>query len=238
MIISGTIVDQETADPTPYAQVYLMKRPAGTLSNLEGNFQIEVSDRDATDTLMFSYLGYSKIKIPVSRYIASQIRTVQMNAETFALQELVIRPKTAREYVEQAVRNTPKHYKTHDYNSTLFSREVGRINGEYLRLNESILKGYFSPIVGGGDDTSRISVLGFREFENKALLERGRGNLEEKKALYESLINLFVDFSPYVLWDSTFTRAWYEDEKRFDKVHFEHGQVLKDGKSNVDHYDA
>jgi len=60
MIISGTIVDQETADPTPYAQVYLMKRPAGTLSNLEGNFQIEVSDRDATDTLMFSYLGYYK----------------------------------------------------------------------------------------------------------------------------------------------------------------------------------
>ena len=93
MELTGVIVDKETGDPIPYAQVMLMMRPAGTLSNLEGEFRINVSDRDATDTLIFMYLGYSKMKIPVSKYIASKISKIEMSTETFLLKELVVNLK-------------------------------------------------------------------------------------------------------------------------------------------------
>lgn len=192
-----------------------------------------MSDRDASDTLMFSFLGYSKMKIPVSKYIASKVERIAMSRETFELKELVIKPKTAREYVEIAVNNTPKHYKTNDYNSMLFNREVVKINGEYLMLNESILKGYFAPIIGGGEDTSRIEILAYREYENKSLLGKSDEELEERMTLYESLLNVFVDFSAYRMWDSTLTRQWFEDKRKYDDVYFEHGEVLRDGDVNI-----
>lgn len=126
-----------------------------------------------------------------------------------------------------------ERYKTHDYNSTLFNRGVVRNNGEYLMLNESILKGYFAPIVGGGEDTSRIAIMAFREYENKSLLGKDDEDVEDRMALYKSLINLFVDFSPYQMRDSTLTRKWHEKPSRYDDVYFEHGEVYMDGDVKV-----
>lgn len=210
--LNGLIVDKESGDVMPYAQVQISSRAFGTLSNLEGVFELQLLASDLNDTLEFSYLGYTKLKIPVQDYLYSNISKVAMSKEVYAIKELVIKPKTAREYVQIAIQNTPKYYTSYDVNSTLFAREVVRINGQYLRLNEAILKGFFTSFSAEtpSEDTSRIKILAYREYENTALLESGTGDLEEKKMLYESLLNFFVDFSAYRLFDSTFTRNWYE----------------------------
>ncbi|PSR03259.1 MAG: hypothetical protein BRD50_06100 [Bacteroidetes bacterium SW_11_45_7] len=63
--ITGRVIDDQTQEPVPFANVYLQGTSIGTTTDQEGYYTIETSQK--ADTIICSAVGYSKIKKSVAR---------------------------------------------------------------------------------------------------------------------------------------------------------------------------
>lgn len=61
--VSGLTLDAETAEPLPYANIVILGRQKGAVSNSEGYFVLDARNMTPGDTVIFSYLGYESLKI-------------------------------------------------------------------------------------------------------------------------------------------------------------------------------
>ncbi len=88
-IISGTIYDETTRDLMPGASVYLDGTNIGTVSDLHGKFELEISNSKGS-SLIISYLGYAPVLIhPAEIKNRSEI---YMQKGSYQLKEVVLEP--------------------------------------------------------------------------------------------------------------------------------------------------
>lgn len=81
--LSGIVVDSEASLPLQNANVYLTENKTGTYSDSQGKFTLkEISE---SDTLIISYLGYKKLRLPVSQI---------QNNQTFYLERIILPSQT------------------------------------------------------------------------------------------------------------------------------------------------
>jgi len=72
--LNGRIEDLQTHKALPYATLEVFSLKTGTIADRNGDFKLTVSSANlVVDTLIFSCLGYEKIKIPMAVYISSQL---------------------------------------------------------------------------------------------------------------------------------------------------------------------
>lgn len=84
IFVSGRIVD-ETGEPIPGVTIQLPNTPTGTVSDTAGNFQLIVP-KDKQETLIASYLGMKKSKIPLKENAGD----IMMESDDMALNEVVV----------------------------------------------------------------------------------------------------------------------------------------------------
>ena len=82
--ITGKVMD-ENGNPLAGVNVSIKDAPAGTITDLKGNYQITVGDQDKV--LVFSITGYSTVEQKITD---RSIINVTMKPETIALQELMV----------------------------------------------------------------------------------------------------------------------------------------------------
>lgn len=56
--LKGTVVNARTAEPVPFANIGILNKNVGTVTNEDGTFQLDVSKLAANDTLRVSCIGY------------------------------------------------------------------------------------------------------------------------------------------------------------------------------------
>ena len=83
--ISGTITDQETGDPLIGATILVKGTTIGTVSDLDGQYNINVPD--GRNTLQFSYTGYAPQETEIG---ASSIVDVQLGSDIAQLSEVLV----------------------------------------------------------------------------------------------------------------------------------------------------
>ena len=84
--VSGVIVDAETGETLPGVNIQIEGRNVGTVTDLYGNYTIEIPDRHGT-VLLFSYVGFHTQRIPVE----DQIRIdVSLSADIQSLDEVIV----------------------------------------------------------------------------------------------------------------------------------------------------
>ncbi len=80
LFVSGTLLDQKTAQPIPYANIYNQSNGQGTLSNLDGYFVL--GNVKASDTIVISFIGYEKtLLIPSQSIIDTTLRLAQKHEQ-------------------------------------------------------------------------------------------------------------------------------------------------------------
>ena len=140
--ISGTVVDADTGETLPFAQIYFLKSTTskgmvpsevGTTSDIDGNFSI--SNTSGYTTLHFQMLGYKTEMLTLRK---GQTRTnvkVKMTPDVYGLQDIVVTPKNRKrdykrkgnpavELIKNVIANKDKHcVKTADqYTAKSYSR--------------------------------------------------------------------------------------------------------------------
>lgn len=133
--IEGIVVDENNIS-LPYVSLRIGAQ-ATTISNSEGSFTLEFTDNQLRDSLIVSYIGYKRIKIPLSDlHTGLKIKLVP---DITSLNEIVIRQLTAEAIITNAMNNVPENYDTRPFEMTGFYREVGRIDSNYLSFAEAAL---------------------------------------------------------------------------------------------------
>lgn len=93
-IISGTVTDANTGDPIPYVSVLLKGTTVGTITNNNGNFNIETTVQ--VSEIRFSFLGYEAETRDIKRGVAQTVN-VRLKLSSITLDEVTVKPGR-REY--------------------------------------------------------------------------------------------------------------------------------------------
>ncbi len=137
--ISGKVIDQETKQALPFANLQIEKTNIGTSTNAEGDFKLVVSSRYRSSTLLVSYIGYGIRKISLASFPSVQI--IRLKAEDRQLREVVIMPDSSLlVFLREAFNSIEKNYARKPYEFEGFYRESLKIaDGKYLYFGEAQL---------------------------------------------------------------------------------------------------
>lgn len=94
--IQGRILNKETQEPVPYANIGISNSNVGTLSNLDGSFSIPIPNKFIRDTLIFSALGFTKKAIPIQFISQNEKVTVFLFERTTLLNSVTISERRQR----------------------------------------------------------------------------------------------------------------------------------------------
>ncbi|MFZ1694741.1 MAG: carboxypeptidase-like regulatory domain-containing protein, partial [Flavobacteriales bacterium] len=105
--VSGTVTDAVTGETLPSVNILFRDSRVGTTTNIDGQYSIDTYY--ATDSLIFSFIGYVPRKVAVRRDKA-QVIDVKLDPSATALDEVVIKPSgenPAFEILRRVVRSKP-----------------------------------------------------------------------------------------------------------------------------------
>lgn len=83
--ITGTILDNESQEPLPGANVVIKGTSQGAVTDFDGNYEIEVASKD--EILVFSFFGFESQEIQVGE---QTVINVSLIADTESLDEVVV----------------------------------------------------------------------------------------------------------------------------------------------------
>lgn len=147
IVLNGSVHEQGTNAPVPFANVWVTGYAYGTSTNADGHFEIRLNrNLFGTDhTLSFSCIGYKSKEIPLKS--PGGTLNVTLQSLTTELPELVVysqkvrkkRAAQARRLVHRAMTRIPKNYARQDYLLNTFYRHYCSENDNYVRLIESAM---------------------------------------------------------------------------------------------------
>ncbi len=85
IVVQGAVTEEETGEPLIGVSILIKGTNNGTVTDLDGNYQIEV---DKVSTLIFSYIGYETVEQPINirnglnNVNLSQLRKVYFGADS------------------------------------------------------------------------------------------------------------------------------------------------------------
>ena len=69
LILSGKIIDANTTETIPFANIRTQKKGAGTVSNEHGEFELHLPQSANKDTLIVSCIGYNYLAVSTTAKI-------------------------------------------------------------------------------------------------------------------------------------------------------------------------
>lgn len=89
--VKGKVVDAKTDEPLVYVNIGVVGTASGTITNIQGDFVLDVSKHSNNSILRFSMIGYNSIEFPI-RKLEDESVTVELVKSTTVLEDVVIKP--------------------------------------------------------------------------------------------------------------------------------------------------
>ena len=96
-IINGEVVDAQTKEPLPYANIVLLSKNKGVTTNEDGFYTFDITG-DTEDILLISYLGYAIQEIPLKQYsnsVGNELN-IELTENSSLIDEVVLDVKKAK----------------------------------------------------------------------------------------------------------------------------------------------
>jgi len=139
--IMGTVVDEETKQPIPFANLVLSGISVGATTDFEGRYSIETRN-PKIDTLVITYIGYETKKIAVTKNIFQQV-DIELNPSGIMLNEVEILPGEnpaeviLRKIIANKENNNRQHFDSYQYE--VYSKVQFDINNVNEKLKDKKL---------------------------------------------------------------------------------------------------
>lgn len=137
--VTGILTDEQTSRPLPGASISIYRgdRTTGAITNADGKFSFAGT---AVDSVKFSMIGYGSILINgVALKNMGQLQ-LKMKPVLVTMEEVVIRPMTAKEIVEASIEKTMAMLANADFENKVFYREVIKDGENYFSVAEAIFR--------------------------------------------------------------------------------------------------
>jgi len=163
IIVSGKIIDESTRKPVPFANICLVGKSLGSVSNMNGEFIIKFPAYMQNDSLGISCIGYRTFMEPLDNVLNRKI--FELQTEYIPIQEVIIRKTEPLYLIKTAIKKIPDNYNINPSILTSFYRETIEHGSKYLSITESVLQTYKSGYAINNDN-DLIKVLKGRKSQN------------------------------------------------------------------------
>ena len=139
--IKGNIANEATKEKIPFVSIQLLNSHIGTQSNADGHYILKVPNNKTSDTVVFSALGYKKMKIIVSDL--RKQRHIQLTPHALDLKEVTIKDfASPQSLLDEVLRRIPQNYHSTPTVSTFFFRDWSMANDSLYLFYESLTDVY------------------------------------------------------------------------------------------------
>ena len=210
--IKGTLLDLDKKTVLPYANIVVLHKNTGTITNEKGQFSLNIADLNKKDTISFQYIGYETKNLTIKQLDNSTV--VFLKENTYNLKEIFvfssnIDPKTI---VKKVLENKHANYKTNSTKNQTFIRrrfvsDIDKIDikfkkSSFSQLNEKMIDLierklprhsisytdflgdlYFSNIKS---DSSRIKI---NPIKMVSLKDKDLADIEQLESVFENLLS-------------------------------------------------
>lgn len=143
LIVSGRVIDAETYEPLAYATIGIEGEAFGTITNLAGEFDLNIPQVYHHKELKISTLGYEDYKIDINTAAKQNILLVLLKPGQTVLDEVMIsKDLSAKNLLEIAIARIEGNYPMTPTEMEGFYRDVKNVNDEYVGLIEAAVKIY------------------------------------------------------------------------------------------------
>ncbi len=91
-VISGVVINEKNGETIEYANIGIVGRNIGTVSDYQGKFTIDINSQFDNDTLLVSSIGYFPKEIKVSELRNENIK-VALKEKVYEIKPVVVKPK-------------------------------------------------------------------------------------------------------------------------------------------------
>ena len=154
----GKVLDADTKEPLAFCHVVILQQNTGLISNEQGVFQI--AEQHVEDSLVFSYIGYQSITIPVS--LLREKPEVLLQAESVLLDELVVYADD--QYLFDAIHECRKKIRSQRERTT---KAYFQVNTHSMAEPLELIQCYYNAELAGGRinaldlKNGRVGLLGY-----------------------------------------------------------------------------
>ena len=92
LVFKGQVTDAVTHNPLAESHVYVSCQHTGAITDVNGNYHLEVPRCCMTQCLIVSYMGYEKLAIPIHD-IAKSEYNIELEYGAITMAELVLTPE-------------------------------------------------------------------------------------------------------------------------------------------------
>ncbi len=133
--LKGQVLDVDAQTPLLYANIFVLHKHRGAISNETGHFSINISGLDKTDTLRFQYIGYKTRNLTIGQLDSSSV--VYLKEEIFNLDEILVFGNTpdAKSIVKKVLQNKDSNYRKTTCKNQVFIRERDITDFDEINFN-------------------------------------------------------------------------------------------------------
>lgn len=138
VIFRGKVLDHDEKEALPYVSISVQKASLGTITNVEGDFELKLPGSMIQDTVVVSCMGYKPFRLPVSQ-ISQEPVTIYLWPVNIQLQEIKVVYISPQEILRRVQSKITLNYSGKPEIMTSFYREVLRQDQEYIDVAEAVI---------------------------------------------------------------------------------------------------
>jgi hypothetical protein len=136
--LRAKVLDAGNKKPISFANVLLKGRNVGTISNIDGNFNLKVPSGCINDSVSISFIGYRTITLNITAIAANDI--IMLTPVPVQLKEVVVKHYEPTSLIKTALGKVGSNYSESPELQIGFYRETSRQNNDYVVISEAVLK--------------------------------------------------------------------------------------------------
>lgn len=141
--ISGKVQDGETGEPLEFASVGVRGKSAGTVTNLQGEFDFHFPEEYRNEILTVNMLGYKTFEAPIWTILDGGFQTIQMEKSPTVLEEVMVSDSlNGGDILRIAFSRIETNFPMQPFLMDAFYRDVKKVGGTYISLLESAVQIY------------------------------------------------------------------------------------------------
>jgi len=157
LLIKGRITDAVQNEVLPYTGISLLGSSVGTVSNIDGDFELKITPAQQNDTLIFSHLGYQQYRQAIGKIDGNKLN-IRLRPTTIQLKEVKIVVLDAWQMVYKMSEKIATNYPERSELLTAFYREVLKRDNKYIDVSEAVMDISKAPYVNP-DLSDRVKVV-------------------------------------------------------------------------------
>ncbi len=140
------MIDSENGSPLIFASVAVKETNVATVTNIDGEFSIKITENEVSKNLEITYLGYKNKVIPIGEMKDNGYRNmISLDPAPIPIREIIVKPLDPEEIVRKAIGNIGRNYVDEANLMTAFYRETVRKNRTYVSIGEAVVEIFKAP---------------------------------------------------------------------------------------------